>query len=186
MTKHKYEYAFWTFFVLAVLAAGSSIVAAARSESASVAKPEIYEDLDIFGQVLQLVRLNYVEKPDDEKLIETAINGMLRALDPSSSYMNAREVTDMKVQSRGEFGGLGLEVSMENGLVKVISSIEDTPAARAGLKSGDVITALNKERLEGLTLAEAVEKMRGPVRSPITLTIVRKGVTDPFDVPMIR
>jgi carboxyl-terminal processing protease len=186
MMMRKSEYAFWTLLALAVLAAGSSIVGAARSESTSVAKPQIYENLDIFGQVLQLVRLNYVEKPDDEKLIETAINGMLMALDPHSSYMNAREFSDMQVQTRGEFGGLGLEVSMENGLVKVVSPIEDTPAARAGLKSGDVITALNKERLEGLTLAEAVEKMRGPVRSPITLTIVRKGVTDPFDVTMVR
>src|SRR3974377_140211 len=139
MTKHKYEYAFWTFFVLAVLAAGSSIVAAARSESASVAKPEIYEDLDIFGQVLQLVRLNYVEKPDDEKLIETAINGMLMALDPHSSYMNAREFSDMQVQTRGEFGGLGLEVSMENGLVKVISPMDGTPGAKAGNQLGGLL-----------------------------------------------
>jgi len=132
------------------------------------------------------VRSDYVEKPDDSKLIEAAINGMLTALDPHSAYLNPKHFRDMQVQTRGEFGGLGIEVTMENGVVKVVSPIEDTPAAKAGLQSGDLITAFDKEQIQGLTLQEAVEKMRGPVNSPITLTIVRKGVEDPFDVKVTR
>jgi len=132
------------------------------------------------------VRSDYVEKPDDAKLIEAAINGMLTALDPHSSYLNPKHFRDMQVQTRGEFGGLGIEVTMENGVVKVVSPIEDTPAAKAGLMSGDLITHLDKEQILGLTLQEAVEKMRGPVNAPITLTIVRKGVDDPFDVKVTR
>ena len=132
------------------------------------------------------MRSDYVEKPDDSKLIEAAINGMLTALDPHSAYINPKNFRDMQVQTRGEFGGLGIEVTMENGVVKVVSPIEDTPAAKAGLMSGDLITALDKEQIQGLTLQEAVEKMRGPVNSPITLTIVRKGVEDPFDVKVTR
>jgi carboxyl-terminal processing protease len=132
------------------------------------------------------VRSDYVEKPEDAKLIEAAINGMLTALDPHSAYLNPKHFRDMQVQTRGEFGGLGIEVTMENGVVKVVSPIEDTPASRAGLMSGDLITHLDKEQILGLTLQEAVEKMRGPVNSPITLTIVRKGVDDPFDVKVVR
>jgi carboxyl-terminal processing protease len=173
-------------FVLAVLAAGSTAVGIARSQTAPAANPEIYRELDVFGEVLERVRADYVDKPDDSKLIESAIDGMLSALDPHSSYMDAKEFRDMQVQTRGEFGGLGLEVSMENGVVKVVSPIADTPAARAGLKSGDLITALDKTQLQGLTLQEAVEKMRGPVHAPITLTIVRKGVDKPFEVTMVR
>ena len=111
---------------------------------------------------------------------------MLMALDPHSSYLNPKQFRDMQVQTKGEFGGIGLEVTMENGLIKVVSPIEDTPAAKAGLQSGDLITALDKEQIQGLTLQEAVEKMRGPVKAPITLTILRKGVDEPFDVKMIR
>ena len=173
-------------FGLAMLAAGSTAVGIARSQTASTANPEIYRELDVFGEVLERVRADYVDKPDDSKLIESAIDGMLSALDPHSSYMDAKEFRDMQVQTRGEFGGLGLEVSMENGVVKVVSPIADTPAARAGLKSGDLITALDKTQLRGLTLQEAVEKMRGPVHAPITLTIVRKGVDKPFEVTMVR
>ena len=173
-------------FGLAMLAAGSTAVGIARSQTASTANPEIYRELDVFGEVLERVRADYVDKPDDGKLIESAIDGMLSALDPHSSYMDAKEFRDMQVQTRGEFGGLGLEVSMENGVVKVVSPIADTPAARAGLKSGDLITALDKTQLRGLTLQEAVEKMRGPVHAPITLTIVRKGVDKPFEVTMVR
>jgi len=169
-----------------MLAAGSTAVGIARSQTASTANPEIYRELDVFGEVLERVRADYVDKPDDSKLIESAIDGMLSALDPHSSYMDAKEFRDMQVQTRGEFGGLGLEVSMENGVVKVVSPIADTPAARAGLKSGDLITALDKTQLRGLTLQEAVEKMRGPVHAPITLTIVRKGVDKPFEVTMVR
>ena len=124
--------------------------------------------------------------PRIPKLIEAAINGMLTALDPHSAYLNPKHFRDMQVQTRGEFGGLGIEVTMENGVVKVVSPIEDTPAARAGLMSGDLITHLDKEQILGLTLQEAVEKMRGPVNSPISLTIVRKGVEDPFEVKVVR
>jgi carboxyl-terminal processing protease len=182
----KSEYALWALLVLAVLAAGSTMVTLARSQSASAANSEIYRQLDLFGEVLERVRSDYVEKPEDPKLIEAAINGMLTALDPHSAYLNPKHFRDMQVQTRGEFGGLGIEVTMENGVVKVVSPIEDTPAARAGLMSGDLITHLDKEQILGLTLQEAVEKMRGPVNSPITLTIVRKGAEDPFEVKVVR
>jgi carboxyl-terminal processing protease len=182
----KSEYALWALLVLAVLAAGSTMVTLARSQSASAANSEIYRQLDLFGEVLERVRSDYVEKPEDPKLIEAAINGMLTALDPHSAYLNPKHFRDMQVQTRGEFGGLGIEVTMENGVVKVVSPIEDTPAARAGLMSGDLITHLDKEQILGLTLQEAVEKMRGPVNSPITLTIVRKGVEDPMEVKVVR
>jgi carboxyl-terminal processing protease len=182
----KSEYALWTLLVLAVLAAGSTMVGLARSETASGANSEIYRQLDLFGEVLERVRADYVEKPEDSKLIESAINGMLMALDPHSAYLNPKHFRDMQVQTRGEFGGLGIEVTMENGVVKVVSPIEDTPAAKAGIQSGDLITQLDKEQILGLTLQEAVEKMRGPVNSAITLTIVRKGVDDPFDVKVVR
>jgi len=182
----KSDYVLWALLVLAVLAAGSTMVSLAKSQSASAGNSEIYRQLDLFGEVLERVRSDYVEKPEDPKLIESAINGMLTALDPHSAYLNPKHFRDMQVQTRGEFGGLGIEVTMENGVVKVVAPIEDTPAARAGLLSGDLITALDKEQIQGLTLQEAVEKMRGPVNSPITLTIVRKGVDEPFDVKVVR
>jgi carboxyl-terminal processing protease len=182
----KSEYVLWALLVLAVLAAGSTMVNLARSQSASAANSEIYRQLDLFGEVLERVRADYVERPEDPKLIEAAINGMLTALDPHSAYLNPKHFRDMQVQTRGEFGGLGIEVTMENGVVKVVAPIEDTPAARAGIMSGDLITHLDKEQILGLTLQEAVEKMRGPVNSPITLTIVRKGVDDPFEVKVVR
>src|SRR6187200_18300 len=182
----KSEYALWALLVLAVLAAGSTMVSLARSQSASAANSEIYRQLDLFGEVLERVRSDYVEKPEDAKLIEAAINGMLTALDPHSAYLNPKHFRDMQVQTRGEFGGLGIEVTMENGVVKVVAPIEDTPASKAGIQSGDLITHLDKEQILGLTLQEAVEKMRGPVNSGITLTIVRKGTEDPFDVKVVR
>jgi len=182
----KSEYALWALLVLAVLAAGSTMVSLARSQSASASNSEIYKQLDLFGEVLERVRADYVEKPEDSKLIESAINGMLAGLDPHSAYLNPKHFRDMQVQTRGEFGGLGIEVTMENGVVKVVSPIEDTPASKAGLMSGDLITHLDKDPILGLTLQEAVEKMRGPVNSPITLTVVRKGVEDPFDVKVVR
>ena len=182
----KSEYALWALLVFAVIAAGTTMVSLARSPSASAANSEIYKQLDLFGEVLERVRADYVEEPKDAKLIESAINGMLTALDPHSAYLNPKHFRDMQVQTRGEFGGLGIEVTMENGVVKVVSPIEDTPASRAGLMSGDLITHLDKEQILGLTLQEAVEKMRGPVNSPITLTIVRKGTDDPFEVKVVR
>src|SRR5271155_4494944 len=120
-----------------------------------------YKQLDLFGDVFGLVRRDYVDDVSDETLIEGAISGMLTSLDPHSSYLNAKNFNDMKVQTRGEFGGLGIEVSMENGLVKVVSPIDDTPAARAGLKPGDLITHIDGDPVQGMTLPEAVEKMRG-------------------------
>jgi carboxyl-terminal processing protease len=144
-----------------------------------------YKQLDLFGDVFELVRANYVEEVTDETLIEGAINGMLTSLDPHSNYLNSKNFNDMKVQTRGEFGGLGIEVSMENGLVKVVSPIDDTPAAHAGLKPGDLITHLDGTPVQGLTLPEAVDRMRGPVNSDINLTIRREG-KEPFDVKLTR
>jgi len=182
----KFQYALWTLLAFAMLAAGSTMVSLARSRSASAPSSEIYRQLDLFGEVLERVRADYVEKPEDAKLIESAINGMFMALDPHSSYLNPKQLRDMQVQTQGEFGGLGIEVTMENGVIKVVAPLDDTPAAKAGIMSGDLIIALNKEQIQGLTLQEAVDKMRGPVNSPITLTVVRKGVDDPFDVKMTR
>ena len=146
---------------------------------------ETYRQLNLFGDVFERVRADYVEEVGDEKLIENAINGMLSSLDPHSSYLNAKSFRDMQVQTRGEFGGLGIEVTMENGFVKVVSPIDDTPAFKAGLKPNDMITHLDKEAVQGMTLNEAVEKMRGKVNSDIVLTIKREG-RDPFDVTLTR
>ena len=146
---------------------------------------ETYKQLNLFGEVFERVRAEYVDDVSDDSLVESAINGMLTSLDPHSNYLNTKNFNDMKVQTRGEFGGLGIEVSMENGLVKVVSPIDDTPAARAGLKPGDLITHLDGDPVQGMTRPEAVEKMRGPVNSEIQLTIRRAG-KDPFDVKLIR
>jgi carboxyl-terminal processing protease len=146
---------------------------------------ETYKEINLFGDVFDAARGNFVDQVGNDTLIEGAINGMLTALDPHSNYLNAKNFDDMKVQTRGEFGGLGIEVSMENGLVKVVSPIDDTPATRAGLRPGDLITNLNGEAVQGMTLPEAVEKMRGPVNSELTLTIRREG-RDPFDVKLTR
>src|SRR5690348_5021619 len=159
---------------------------AGRSDPPPKSNSDTYRQLNLFSEVFERVRADYVEEVGDEQLIEQAINGMLSSLDPHSSYLNQKNFRDMQVQTRGEFGGLGIEVTMENGVVKVVSPIDDTPAAKAGLKPNDLITHLDGEQVVGLTLPEAVEKMRGPVNSPITLTIVRKGVEDPFDVKVTR
>ena len=153
---------------------------------AAAADSETYRQLNLFGDVFERVRAEYVEEVSDEQLIEAAVKGMLAALDPHSSYLPPREFKDMQVQTRGEFGGLGIEVTMENGLVKVISPIDDTPAARAGLRPGDFISHIDGEQVIGLTLSEAVERMRGPVKEPITVTILRDGEPAPFDVSLIR
>ncbi|WP_312529553.1 S41 family peptidase [Paracoccus sp. (in: a-proteobacteria)] len=146
----------------------------------------VYEQLDLFGNVFERVRADYVEKVDDKKLIEAAINGMLTSLDPHSSFLAAKDYEDMQTQTRGSFGGLGIEVGQEDGLVKVISPIDDTPAAEAGVKAGDFITHVNGESLMGLTLDESVEKMRGPIGSEITITILREGEKEPFDIKVVR
>jgi len=146
---------------------------------------DTYRLLSLFGDVFERVRAEYVEPPSEEEMIEAAITGMLASLDPHSSYLNPKNFKDMQVNTRGEFGGLGIQVTMEEGFVKVISPIDDTPAYRAGIESGDIITHLDGESVQGLTLNEAVERMRGKVGSDIKITIVREG-REPFDVTLTR
>ncbi len=159
--------------------------AAPAAEDADAEAPDTYELLILFGDVFERVRANYVEEVDDQDLIESAITGMLTSLDPHSSYMNPKTYREMRVQTRGEFGGLGIEVTMENGLIKVVSPIDDTPAFRAGLEPGDLITHLDGEAVMGLTLQQAVDRMRGRVGTDITLTVRREGKDD-FDVTITR
>ena len=154
--------------VTAAFFAGS-IFAYAAQESTS----ETYRQLKLFGDIFERVRADYVEPVSDKDLIENAIKGMLSSLDPHSSYLDAKAYQEMQVQTRGEFGGLGIEVTMENGYVKIVSPIDDTPAFRAGLQPGDLITHLDGESVQGMTLAEAVDKMRGKVKTDIKLTIRR-------------
>ena len=154
--------------------------------SAKAAAADTYRQLNLFGDVFERVRADYVEKPDNSKLIETAINGMLAGLDPHSSYMDPKSFRDMQVQTRGEFGGLGIEVTMEDGLIKVVAPIDETPAAKAGVQANDIITQLDGEQVQGLTLNQAVEKMRGPVNTKIKLTIMRKGADKPIEVSITR
>src|SRR6187397_3655926 len=154
--------------------------------SAKAAAADTYRQLNLFGDVFERVRADYVEKPDDAKLIETAINGMLAGLDPHSSYMDSKSFRDMQVQTRGEFGGLGIEVTMEDGLIKVVAPIDETPAAKAGIMANDIITHLDDEPVQGLTLNQAVEKMRGPVNTKIKLKVMRKGQDKPVEVSITR
>src|SRR5437870_3424745 len=154
--------------------------------SAKAAAADTYRQLSLFGDVFERVRADYVEKPDDSKLIESAINGMLAGLDPHSSYMDAKSFRDMQVQTRGEFGGLGIEVTMEDGLIKVVTPIDETPAAKAGIQSNDIITHLDDEQVQGLTLNQAVEKMRGPVNTKIRLKIMRAQQEKPIEVTITR
>jgi len=154
--------------------------------SAKAAASDTYRQLNLFGDVFERVRADYVEKPDDSKLVESAINGMLAGLDPHSSYMDPKSFRDMQVQTRGEFGGLGIEVTMEDGLVKVVAPIDETPAAKAGVMANDIITHLDDEAVQGLTLNQAVDKMRGPVNTKIKLRIMRKGADKPIDVSIVR
>jgi carboxyl-terminal processing protease len=153
---------------------------------AQAAAADTYRQLSLFGDVFERVRSDYVEKPDDGKLIESAINGMLAGLDPHSSYMDSKSFRDMQVQTRGEFGGLGIEVTMEDGLIKVVAPIDETPAAKAGVMANDIITHLDDEPVQGLTLNQAVEKMRGPVNTKIKLKIMRKGQDKPVEVAITR
>ena len=146
---------------------------------------ETFPQLELFGTVFDRIRSDYVEEVDVEKLIENAVNGMLSSLDPHSSYLNEKTFRDMQVQTRGEFGGLGIEVTMEDGLVKVMSPIDDTPAFKAGIATGDLITHIDDQQVRGLTLQKAVEKMRGLVGTKIKLTI-RRGSKKPFSVTITR
>ena len=147
---------------------------------------DTYRQLGLFRDVFERVRADYVEKPDDGKLIESAINGMLAGLDPHSSYMDPKSMREMQVQTRGEFGGLGIEVTMEEGLVKVVAPIDDTPAAKAGIMANDIITHIDDKQVQGLTLDQAVEKMRGPANTKTKLKIVRKGQDKPIEVSITR
>ncbi|MDX1741971.1 MAG: S41 family peptidase [Ruegeria sp.] len=149
-------------------------------------KASVYEQLDLFGDIFERIRAQYVEEVEPEELIEAAIDGMLTSLDPHSSYLSPDDAEQMRVQTRGEFGGLGIEVTQEDGFVKVVSPIDDTPADAAGIEAGDFITHVDGESILGLTLDKAVELMRGPVGSEIVITVVREGEPDPFDVTIIR
>ncbi len=169
------------------LVAGAGVVTFLGIASAVwAANSDTYRQLNLFGDVFERVRSEYVEEVTDEELIRAAVEGMLQALDPHSSYMPPRDFKDMQVQTRGEFAGLGIEVTMENGLVKVVSPIDDTPASRAGILSGDMISHIDGEQVLGLTLSEAVERMRGPINSEITITVLRKSKSAPFDVHLVR
>lgn len=171
---------------LTLMATQPRLVKIGFGTSAKAAAADTYRQLNLFGDVFERVRADYVEKPDDSKLIESAINGMLSGLDPHSSYMEPKAFRDMQVQTRGEFGGLGIEVTMEDGLIKVVSPIDDTPASKAGVMANDIITKLDEEQVQGLTLNQAVEKMRGPVNTKIKLTIMRKGQDKPVEVSITR
>ncbi len=182
----KTDFAFWTFLAMTGLAGATTVFNVTQTYSATSQNSDLYRQLDLFGDVLERVRSDYVEEPNDTKLIEAAINGMLNDLDPHSAYLSPKHFRDMQVQTRGEFGGLGIEVTMENGVVKVVAPIDETPAAKAGVMPNDLITHLDGEQIVGLTLEQAVEKMRGRVNTPITLTVVRKGREEPFDIKIVR
>src|SRR5215831_508065 len=182
-----------TSLILLSAAAGAALTLIATQprivfdmSSAKAAAADTYRQLSLFGDVFERVRTDYVEKPDDSKLIESAINGMLSGLDPHSSYMDAKSFRDMQVQTRGEFGGLGIEVTQEEGLIKVVAPIDETPAAKAGIRAGDIITHLDGEAVQGLSLNQAVDKMRGQVNTKIQLRITRKGAEKPLEVTIIR
>ncbi|GLS18598.1 peptidase S41 [Labrys miyagiensis] len=153
---------------------------------ARAADSDAYKQLNLFGDVFEHVRDDYVEKPDDSKLVAAALDGMLTSLDPHSNYMDAKSFQDMQEQTSGQFGGIGAEVSAENGVIKIVSPIDDSPAAKAGVLAGDSIIAVDGVSIQGMTLEQAVAKLRGPIHTPVTLKIQRPGKTDPFDVKLIR
>jgi carboxyl-terminal processing protease len=181
-----------TSLILLSAAAGAALSLVATQPrllegwTALAAPADTYRQLNLFGDVFERVRSDYVEKPDDGKLVESAINGMLTGLDPHSSYMDGKSFKDMQIQTRGEFGGLGIEVTMEDGLIKVVAPIDETPAAKAGVMANDIITHLDDEPVQGLTLNQAVEKMRGPVNTKIRLKIMRKGQDKPTEISITR
>jgi carboxyl-terminal processing protease len=174
-----------------VLATHSTLIsfgltAKAATSATAAANAETYRQLQLFGDIFEQVRGHYVDKPDETKMIASAVNGMLSGLDPHSSYMDANSFRDMQVETKGEFGGLGMEVTMEDGALKVVTPIDDTPAARAGIMANDVITHLNGESIQSLSLDQAIEKMRGPVNTAVKLTITRKGQEKPLEVSITR
>ena len=165
---------------------GSTQVAAPLLAQENARSSNVYEQLDLFGDIFERIRAQYVEEVDEAELIEAAIDGMLTSLDPHSSYLSPDDAAAMRVQTRGEFGGLGIEVTQEEGFVKVVSPIDGTPADEAGIEAGDFITHVDGESVLGLTLDSAVDMMRGPVGSEIVITVVREGESEPFDVSIIR
>ena len=152
----------------------------------AAATPDTYKLLSLFGDVYDKVRTDYVEKPDEQKLVENAINGMLTSLDPHSSYLDAKGFKDMRTQTEGKFGGLGIEVTQEEGFVKVVTPIDDTPASRAGVLSGDFIAGIDDENVQGMTLNQAVDKMRGAINTPVKLTILRGKDKQKLEIKLVR
>jgi carboxyl-terminal processing protease len=167
-------------------AVSAAVLWQAFGVAGAASNSDTYKQLNLFGDVFDRVRADYVEAPDEAKLIEAAIDGMLTSLDPHSSFLNAKKFDDMKVQTSGEFGGLGIEVTMENGVIKVVSPIDDTPASRGGLMANDLIISIDGTEIQGMTLNEAVDKMRGKVNTPIVLTIQRPNQKDSFDLKLVR
>jgi carboxyl-terminal processing protease len=177
-----------SLFAVGALAGATALSAfqgIANSE-ANAAGTDTYRQLSIFGDIFERVRATYVKEPEDKELIRAAINGMLTSLDPHSSYLDPEESQDMKVQTSGEFGGLGIEVTMEEEQLKVITPMDDTPASKAGVLAGDIIAEIDGEQVRGLTLEQAVDKMRGLVNTPINLTLIRTGAQKPIEVKIVR
>ena len=180
-----------SFLLVGVLTVGLYLLSGGKDYSSAVAKEQesdtlIYEQLDLFGKVFERIREEYIEEVSTKDLVEAAIKGMLTSLDPHSSYLAPDDFEDMRTQTKGEFGGLGIEVTQDEGYIKVITPMDDTPAFDAGIEAGDFITSVDGKSLLGLTLNEAVDLMRGPVGSEIIITVVREGFDDPFDVSIIR
>ena len=177
------------FKTAGLLAAGAvsglALAHAAGFALAASGNAETYRLGNLFGEVFERVRADYVEKPDEQKMIEASINGMLTSLDPHSSYMNAKDFAEMNIKTKGEFGGLGIEVTMEGGVIKVVSPYDDTPAKKAGLMTNDLIVKIDGKDVQGTSLNEAVDKMRGPIGTPITLSVMRDK-KEPFDVKLVR
>jgi carboxyl-terminal processing protease len=179
-----------------ILAAGAFLGAAAatvtlktdllRSTSAVAANAETYRSLNLFGDIFEKIRTDYVEKPEERKLVEAAINGMLASLDPHSGYLDPKSFRDMDIDMRGRFGGLGIEVTMEEGVLKVVTPIDDTPAFRAGVMTNDIIRLIDGDAVQGLTLNQAVEKMRGPINTNVKLTVERPGRREPIEFTLTR
>jgi carboxyl-terminal processing protease len=179
-----------TLLLMGALLGASTVLlilnASTYNSIANAAGADTYRQLSIFGDIFERVRSQYVKEPKEQDLIENAINGMLSSLDPHSSYLTAKDFDNMRVQTRGEFGGLGIEVTMEKELIKVVTPIDDTPAAKAGVLAGDLISKIDGENVRGLSLQNAVEKMRGPVNTPIVITVLREGAEKPIDITIIR
>jgi carboxyl-terminal processing protease len=180
------KYAFWTILLAFTLAGSLSILGPAEGKQAPASAPKLNHQLDRFDEVLQRIRANYVDKPDDAKLIDGAIKGMVSQLDPHSLYLNAREFQDLQVEESGSFGGVGTEVATDNDQLKIVTLIDGSPAAKAGIRPGDLIMAIDGTETRGMSLEAAVQKMRGPLKAPVTLTVSRSGVKDKFDVRIVR